>query len=241
MLPPSRKQSQAPDFHATVKNTLDIFMSKQQQQQQQTQPEIKQQKVKVLPVMARGLTVALCHLNQLKKSHGNKGRIVVLQACADDSSQYIPSMNAVFTAKAMGIVIDALFVASDLPATIGDINNNSSSDSKMVNHSTSTTQSSFLQQATHLTGGQYLPLKVGLMPSLLQFLIQLFLPAPHMRDSLTLPRPTEVLDCRATCFCHNKTISKGVVCPVCLAVYCSRSTQCNTCGTRFALVKRGKK
>lgn len=67
---------------------------------------------------------------------------------------------------------------------------------------------------------------------MLQALLTCHLPDPIIRNSLRLPRLTQV-DMRAACFCHGKVVDNGYVCPVCLAVYCEESIKCATCLSLF--------
>lgn len=89
----------------------------------------------------------------------------------------------------------------------------------------------FLQQAAHLTGGSYLYLEQK--EALLQYLIvslplfilfraysfkpkMTFLPPPKLRRFVATPTQDRV-DFRAACFCHKKIVDVGFVCSVCLS------------------------
>jgi len=90
--------------------------------------------------------------------------------------------------------------------------------------------SSFLQQASHLTGGIYLkPQHIG---GLLQYLLGSFLADQNIRKFLNLPTLTRV-DYRASCFCHKRAIDMGYVCSVCLSIFCTFKAVCSTCGEKF--------
>ncbi|XP_044776997.1 general transcription factor IIH subunit 3 isoform X3 [Neomonachus schauinslandi] len=86
--------------------------------------------------------------------------------------------------------------------------------------------------ACDITGGLYL--KVPQMPSLLQYLLWVFLPDQDQRSQLILPPPVHV-DYRAACFCHRNLIEIGYVCSVCLSIFCSFSPICTTCETAFKI------
>ncbi|XP_007448722.1 PREDICTED: general transcription factor IIH subunit 3 isoform X2 [Lipotes vexillifer] len=86
--------------------------------------------------------------------------------------------------------------------------------------------------ACDITGGLYL--KVPQMPSLLQYLLWVFLPDQDQRSQLTLPPPVHV-DYRAACFCHRNLIEIGYVCSVCLSIFCNFSPICTTCETAFKI------
>ncbi|XP_010015385.1 PREDICTED: general transcription factor IIH subunit 3 isoform X2 [Nestor notabilis] len=86
--------------------------------------------------------------------------------------------------------------------------------------------------ACDITGGIYL--KVLHMPSLLQYLLWVFLPDQEQRSQLVLPPPVHV-DYRAACFCHRNLIEIGYVCSVCLSIFCNFSPICSTCETAFKI------
>ncbi|XP_042297679.1 general transcription factor IIH subunit 3 isoform X3 [Sceloporus undulatus] len=88
------------------------------------------------------------------------------------------------------------------------------------------------KQACDITGGIYL--KVPHMPSLLQYLLWVFLPDQDQRSQLILPPPIHV-DYRAACFCHRNLIEIGYVCSVCLSIFCNFSPICTTCETAFKI------
>uniref|UniRef100_A0A8I6AA93 General transcription factor IIH subunit 3 n=1 Tax=Rattus norvegicus TaxID=10116 RepID=A0A8I6AA93_RAT len=90
----------------------------------------------------------------------------------------------------------------------------------------------FVLQACDITGGLYL--KVPQMPSLLQYLLWVFLPDQDQRSQLILPPPIHV-DYRAACFCHRSLIEIGYVCSVCLSIFCNFSPICTTCETAFKI------
>jgi hypothetical protein len=49
---------------------------------------------------------------------------------------------------------------------------------------------------------------------------------------LVMP-PVADVDYRAACFCHQKLISYGYICSVCLSVFCSFTPICSTCECNF--------
>jgi len=91
--------------------------------------------------------------------------------------------------------------------------------------------STFLQQASHITGGVYL--KPQHQEGLLQYLLSCYLADAFARKYINLPVQSSV-DYRASCFCHKKVIDMGFVCSVCLSIFCSFSPVCSTCGAKFA-------
>uniref|UniRef100_A0A8C8UL66 General transcription factor IIH subunit 3 n=1 Tax=Peromyscus maniculatus bairdii TaxID=230844 RepID=A0A8C8UL66_PERMB len=134
-----------------------------------------------------------------------KSRILVIKAAEDSALQYMNFMNVIFAAQKQNILIDACVLDSD---------------------------SGLLQQACDITGGLYL--KVPQMPSLLQYLLWVFLPDQDQRSQLILPPPIHV-DYRAACFCHRSLIEIGYVCSVCLSIFCNFSPICTTCETAFKI------
>uniref|UniRef100_A0A8B9UA97 General transcription factor IIH subunit 3 n=1 Tax=Anas zonorhyncha TaxID=75864 RepID=A0A8B9UA97_9AVES len=131
--------------------------------------------------------------------------VKVIKAAEDSALQYMNFMNVIFAAQKQSILIDACVLDSD---------------------------SGLLQQACDITGGIYL--KVPHMPSLLQYLLWVFLPDQEQRAQLVLPPPIHV-DYRAACFCHRNLIEIGYVCSVCLSIFCNFSPICSTCETAFKI------
>ncbi|KFV76806.1 General transcription factor IIH subunit 3, partial [Struthio camelus australis] len=155
-------------------------------------------------LLAGSLAKALCCI-LLMSNQEIKSRILVIKAAEDSALQYMNFMNVIFAAQKQSILIDACVLDSD---------------------------SGLLQQACDITGGIYL--KVLHMPSLLQYLLWVFLPDQEQRSQLVLPPPIHV-DYRAACFCHRNLIEIGYVCSVCLSIFCNFSPICSTCETAFKI------
>ncbi|XP_070255388.1 general transcription factor IIH subunit 3 isoform X1 [Myotis yumanensis] len=172
-----------------------------------TKSDIKGQHTETL--LAGSLAKALCYIHRMNKevkdNQEMKSRILVIKAAEDSALQYMNFMNVIFAAQKQNILIDACVLDSD---------------------------SGLLQQACDITGGLYL--KVPQMPSLLQYLLWVFLPDQDQRSQLTLPPPIHV-DYRAACFCHRNLIEIGYVCSVCLSIFCNFSPICTTCETAFKI------
>ncbi|NXJ08833.1 TF2H3 factor, partial [Odontophorus gujanensis] len=160
-----------------------------------------------------------------------QSQLLVIKAAEDSALQYMNFMNVIFAAQKQSVLIDACVLDSD---------------------------SGLLQQACDITGGIYL--KVPHLPSLLQYLLWVFLPDQEQRLQLVLPPPVHV-DYRAACFCHRNLIEIGYVCSVCLSskfinmhllptfkmnyfngiqffyfpVFCNFSPICSTCETAFKI------
>ncbi|XP_027593398.1 general transcription factor IIH subunit 3 isoform X2 [Pipra filicauda] len=172
-----------------------------------TKTEMKGQQTETL--LAGSLAKALCYINKMSKevkaNQEMKSRILVIKAAEDSTLQYMNFMNVIFAAQKQSILVDACVLDSD---------------------------SGLLQQACDITGGIYL--KVPHMPSLLQYLLWVFLPDQEQRSQLVLPPPVHV-DYRAACFCHRNLIEIGYVCSVCLSIFCNFSPICSTCETAFKI------
>ncbi|EGC40332.1 hypothetical protein DICPUDRAFT_9126, partial [Dictyostelium purpureum] len=153
------------------------------------------------------LSMALCYINRIRKESPNlKPRILVFNISPDVSSQYISVMNCIFSAQKQSIPVDSCILSQ--------------------------TDSTFLQQASHLTNGIYLkPHKQELLS---QYLLTTFLLDTQSRKSLAYPNLKSV-DYRASCFCHKKIVDIGFVCSVCLSIFCNHFSSCSTCGTKFSL------
>ncbi|KAI0706839.1 transcription factor Tfb4 [Cerioporus squamosus] len=164
------------------------------------------------------LTKALCYINRAittasSSSQGDEGsatsvdpRILVLSVSPDQSSTYIPIMNSIFSAQKLKVTIDVgkIFGAENV----------------------------FLQQAAHLTGGAYV--QVERADALLQYMMMSFLPAPAIRQLISVPTQDRV-DFRAACFCHKRIVEIGFVCSVCLSIFCQPVPVCTTCRTKFPI------
>lgn len=124
--------------------------------------------------------------------------------------QYIPVMNAIFSAQRAEVILDAVVLASE--------------------------DSSFLQQAAHLSGGLYF--KPSSAAALLGVLLNYFLCDTATRRQLDVAQTLGV-DFRASCFCHKYVIETGYVCSVCLSIFCQPSRACSTCGTAFTSAGAG--
>merc|ERR550525_1273813 len=89
----------------------------------------------------------------------------------------------------------------------------------------------FLQQASYLTKGIYS--KPPTIKGLAQHLLMTYLASKSVRTHLCVPS-TKNVDFRAACFCHQKPVNIGFVCPICLSIFCEKSPTCRTCGCVYA-------
>ncbi|KAN0015507.1 hypothetical protein ACTFIU_008242 [Dictyostelium citrinum] len=170
--------------------------------------EIKHDQTDVLSSsFSASMSMALCYINRIKRETPTiRPRILVFNISPDVSSQYISVMNCIFSSQKQSIPVDSC-ILSQLDST-------------------------FLQQASHLTSGIYLkPQKQELLS---QYLLTTFLLDTLSRKSLAYPTLKSV-DYRASCFCHKKIVDIGYVCSVCLSIFCGHSSSCSTCGTKFSL------
>lgn len=152
------------------------------------------------------LSLALPYINRIQKENRHlTPRLLLIKASPDSPAQYIPTMNCIFAAQKMELLIDTCVLAAE--------------------------DSTHGQQAALLTGGLYLrPIDQA---SLLQYLLSLFIVDTQTRQFMNMPHQADV-DYRAACFCHKKAVDIGHVCSVCLSVFCRSSATCSTCGSNFA-------
>ncbi|EFC43470.1 predicted protein [Naegleria gruberi] len=158
--------------------------------------------------LSGALSMALCFINRLEKEKplgmSLNSRILTFQVSPDISSQYISVMNAIFSAEKMSIMLDACVLSND--------------------------DSTFLQQACFLTGGNYL--KPQRQEGLIQYLLTIFMLEKSLRSYIQLPVQNTV-DFRASCFETRKPIDDGYVCPVCLSIFSSHKPVCSTCASKL--------
>ncbi|KAJ2761915.1 RNA polymerase II transcription factor B subunit 4 [Coemansia nantahalensis] len=160
-------------------------------------------------LVSRALSMALCHIRRTLSSATSKvwPRILVLSAGSDSTREYISLMNSIFAAQKMSVLIDACKVVGP--------------------------DSVFLQQAADITGGNYVRLDAAGSESLLQTLMFTCLADHYTRGILNAPG-NELIDFRATCFCHKRVVDIGFVCSVCLSIFCQMAPVCSTCQTKFS-------
>ena len=203
--------------------------------------------------LAACLSLAVCHHHKLKRFHQKlRSRVLIVQAGPDAPSQYVPLVNAAFSAQRYGITIDSLLLTPEGPVASGsgseatsivssgfssaDVTSSSSSapSSNSISSSASSRNrrhSVFLEQAAYLTGGLHVHPKPVQHPALLALMVHMLLPSPSDRSRLLLP-PSSSVDLRAHCFCHRAHRTVAWVCTICLSIFCEFSAVCATCGTR---------
>ena len=144
-------------------------------------------------------------------------RILVLNVSSDLSMKYISFMNCVFSAQKLHVSIDGCCLAKK--------------------------DSSFLQQAANITGGMYMKIPEEKQGGLLQYLLCMFLPDRLSRKHLILPS-SQSIDFRPSCFCHHEKVDVGLVCSVCLSVFCGKEgyfNVCKTCDAKFSETAESKR
>lgn len=170
-----------------------------------------------LPLSA-SLSQALCACHREGETHLEKEmarakgtrqqKVLCLMGSPDPPEQYVPIMNCLFSAQRLGVRIDTLRLSER--------------------------ESSFLQQAAHLTEGAYSRwARAAKSSNLLQLMLSLFAPDPSSGAKLRMPPPPGV-DFRASCFCHQRPVDIGRVCSACLSIFCSDVGSCSTCGAVFS-------
>jgi transcription initiation factor TFIIH subunit 3 len=128
-----------------------------------------------------------------------------VQISEDVPQTYNHVMNCIFSAQKLGVLVDSLVLSS-------------------------THESSFLQQASFLTGGVYLRPKD--QSTALQSLFYHVLPSGNARQEYLLSPLQRSVDFKASCSCHGTQVEFTYMCSVCLSLYCSvPEKQCETCGT----------
>jgi transcription initiation factor TFIIH subunit 3 len=160
-----------------------------------------------VPSMPSAISSSLCFLNRLEKEKplGTNllSRILILSITPDVSAHYISMMNCIFCVQKMNTIIDSCVLGDD---------------------------SSYLQQAAHITGGTYL--KPFHQEGLLQYLLSVFLVERHLRSIVQMPSQ-HTIDLRASCFETRKQIDIGFVCSICLSIFANKLEECSTCKSKF--------
>jgi len=139
-------------------------------------------------------------------------RMLIVHASSDSPSQHLATMNAIFAAQKLSVLIDVVLL-------------NQREDSMQ------------LQQAAHLTGGLYLRPPVGspMQRALAQYLLSCCLPDRYARQFVSAPQQGQ-LETRAICFLSKQALEVGFACSVCLAVFGDEKLpSCPVCATRFSL------
>jgi Transcription factor Tfb4 len=201
--------------------------------------------------LSGALAKALCFLSAAAKraparsgTHADStSRVLLLTATREGPQDYIAFMNSAFAAEKLGVAVDVCVLDPDADSGAG-------LTQEQADHLP------ILLQVAHLTNGAYLrlpPAKLvsarlaagaatedevsgAFAASLLQILVQWYLPPVSSRSQLSVPLAAHLdVDLRTSCFCHGTPLTHGHVCSVCLSVFCSRSDICGTCGTKYGV------
>eukprot|EP00045_Choanoeca_perplexa_P007175 m.63278 g.63278 ORF g.63278 m.63278 type:complete len:301 (-) comp13965_c0_seq1:290-1192(-) len=170
--------------------------------------------------LAPALSKALCYCNKHTRTQQqgdtsiakvDTARVFVLSTSQEASDEHVPAMNAAFAAKKQGVLVDV--------CSLG-------------------VRNSLLEQTADLTGGRHR--LVNDTSDLLQHLLCTFTGDATTRASLQ-DGGTKTVNYQATCHCHGKSVSQGLVCSVCLSIFCQPKVACPACRTVFAKLKKTKK
>ena len=168
--------------------------------------------------MAACLCAAACFANRRRAgSASRRSRVLAFQAGPDIAADYIAIVNATYSCLRLEVPID--FV--DLSPPICGSGSSSAVPSQAL----------ALQQASLVSGGRHCAPAPLHRAALFEFLVVACLPDSNLRSTTLLLPPAEGADLRAHCFCHAQRQSVAWVCPVCLAIWCTFSERCVTCGT----------
>eukprot|EP00730_Choanoeca_flexa_P002484 TRINITY_DN11065_c0_g1_i2.p1 TRINITY_DN11065_c0_g1~~TRINITY_DN11065_c0_g1_i2.p1 ORF type:complete len:310 (+),score=44.03 TRINITY_DN11065_c0_g1_i2:98-1027(+) len=173
------------------------------------------------PALSKGLCYCNKHLKPRQqkqmterdesRTYVDQARVLVLSTSSEASDEYVPVMNVAFAAKKINVLIDV--------CSIGTTN-------------------SLLQQTADLTQGRHLTLDDT--SNLLQHLLCTFASDAVTRGVMKHEEAVAV-NYQATCFCHGRSVSQGLVCSVCLSIFCEPKVVCPSCRTLFARAKKKKK
>lgn len=149
------------------------------------------------------------------------GRVLTIVAGLDSPEHYVPMMNCMFSAQRIKVPIDSCVISPK--------------------------DSTYLQQAAHLTDGVYMRVerdsdneteKSEVSDTFLQTLQTVFLTDKQSRDFVAMPTP-ESVDFRASCMKTRKIIEDGYTCSVCLSTFGKETKgtpMCPVCSARYVVI-----
>jgi hypothetical protein len=153
------------------------------------------------------LSLALCHLNKYPPEV-NK-RVLVLTRSADPIVNFESTMNSVFAAHRIGVVVDSILI--------------------------SVKTSLFLNQAAILTNGFSIAL-LNRPNCLMQYLLTI--PPLSIRKFIVMTK-VKAIDYKTPAVNSKNMIDMGILCPICLSVYEKTTTpiyRCTVCGSRQQMI-----
>ncbi|KAI6197008.1 hypothetical protein M3Y94_01174500 [Aphelenchoides besseyi] len=152
------------------------------------------------------LAIGMCYLQRLKRESKNTiGRMVIINLSEESFGEQARLMNLFLSAQQLDLKIHVCSLEKTNP---------------------------LLRQACDISAGVHR--QVEKIEHVLQFLIRYALGNSKTAQNLFVLRNHERIDYQTACYCHNKTLSLGFVCSVCLAVHCQRLSKCAACGTEFS-------
>ncbi len=167
--------------------------------------------------IAQAISKALASISKNKKPN-KSGKIIILECSnevTDFSTQSVPISNCGCAANGTceGVPLASVSVVS----------------------LASKTPSSALLGLCLKTGGVHIPKDKCLdCGSLLQALMFHLVPSDVSSKTLKTRPQSQRTHMSTTCVCHNKSVDKGYVCSVCLAIYCTETAGiCSVCGSRI--------
>ncbi|AET38963.1 TFIIH/NER complex subunit TFB4 Ecym_3480 [Eremothecium cymbalariae DBVPG len=176
-----------------------------------------QENSKIQPIkstLSGAMSAGLTYINRIVKENEStslKSRLLVItcgsNAGKDEIFQYIPIMNCIFSATKMRCSIDVVKIGG-------------------------TEESTFLQQATDATNGNYL--HVENTEGLIQYLSTAMFIDPSLRQWIVKPNQSAV-DFRTSCYLTGTVVAIGFVCSVCLCVLSiiPPENKCPACDAEF--------
>lgn len=190
-----------------VEELYKLFQLEQDDQDNSTIHPIKS-------TLSGAMSAGLTYINRLFRQVDNislKARLLVITCGSSNTHneifQYIPIMNCIFSATKMKCPIDVVKIGGSEVST-------------------------FLQQATDATNGNYLHLENT--EGLIQYLSTTMFIDPSLRHLIVKPNQTSV-DFRTSCYLTGKVVAIGFVCSVCLCVLSilPPGNKCPACDSEF--------
>jgi hypothetical protein len=155
------------------------------------------------------LSLALCHLNKYPAAF--KKRILVLTRSVDSIVNFESTMNAIFAAHRISVVIDSILIGISEKSAL------------------------FLNQAALLTNGFSISV-MSRLHCLMQYLMTI--PPLVVRGYFNMKR-VKPIDYKTPAVNTKNLIDRGLMCPVCLSVYEEQEKgihRCIVCGLREQLL-----
>ncbi|CAD5215607.1 unnamed protein product [Bursaphelenchus xylophilus] len=154
--------------------------------------------------------LAVCHYNRFKRENPKAdGRIIVLNMSPESHAEQSKLMNLFLGAQQQNLCIHVASLSLTNP---------------------------MLRQASDVTGGVHREIQT--VDDLPDFFTRYCLGNSKEAQDAFAIKNFEKIDYQASCFCHNRPVSLGFVCSVCLAVHCQYIPICVACGTAFKVARK---